>query len=263
MLEKQYTLVTGGSSGLGLAMAERLCEEGYIPILVAREESRLQQAAAGIRNKGCDCLCFAGDITDQGAMVKIRDKLQSEDIRIDFLILNAGMVTPGALADFNNPEPLKACLDTNLWGTILTTYTFAPLLSSGSRVLFISSGFGLMGAAGYAAYCASKAGIINFAAAYRRELLTREIAVHVACPGDIDTPQYQRERGEMPNWMKMAEVRGKPASAIEVAQRILKRCHGRRFLIIPDSEVYLLHLANGLLPEVIRDYLLDKLFPLP
>ena len=60
-----------------------------------------------------------------------------------------------------------------------------------------------MGAAGYGAYCASKAGVINFAESLRREVLfSRSISVFVACPGDIDTPQYHRETRDMPHWMQ-------------------------------------------------------------
>ena len=121
-----------------------------------------------------------------------------------------------------------------------------------------------MGAAGYGAYCASKAGVINFAESLRREVLfSRSISVFVACPGDIDTPQYHRETRDMPHWMQIARARGKAEPAKAVAMKILKKCKGRRLLILPNFEIQLLHLANRFLPQSVNAFLLDRMFPKP
>jgi short-subunit dehydrogenase len=127
----------------------------------------------------------------------------------------------------------------------------------------ISSGFGLMGAAGYSMYCAAKAGIVNFAESLRRELLIRKINVYVACPGDMDTPQFHEEMKSSPAWMKKVTPRKLKPPRV-VAEQILKQCRGsRKFLIIPASDVKVLVVVSKLVPRKFRDFLLDKMFPRP
>ena len=126
----------------------------------------------------------------------------------------------------------------------------------------ISSGFGLVGPAGYAVYAASKAGMIAFAESLRREILHRSIAVHVACPGDMLTPQYEKELADSPAWMRKKAPRGllSPETA---ARRILKKCSRGRFLIVINPEVFILQLVTRLLPRRLRDSLLDRVLPRP
>ena len=182
--------------------------------------------------------------------------------KIDFLILNAGVVTCKLLSDFKNSKELKHDLDINLFGTIVSAHVFLPLLIPGSRILMISSGFGLMGPAGYTVYAASKAGMINFAESLRRELLYKKIAVYVACPGDMDTPQFHEEHRTMPEWLKQGAPRGMMHPKI-AAEKILKKCNGKRFLIIINFEIFALILLTKLTPRRIRDFMIDTMFPLP
>jgi short-subunit dehydrogenase len=120
-----------------------------------------------------------------------------------------------------------------------------------------------MGTAGYSIYCAAKAGVINFAAAMRHELLSKKIAVYVACPADIDTPQFHQEKAAMPSWMTVTDARGKVMSAELCAEKILRRCKGRRFNIIINSDIALLVFIKRLLPESALNFLLDRMFPKP
>jgi NAD(P)-dependent dehydrogenase (short-subunit alcohol dehydrogenase family) len=195
-------------------------------------------------------------------LARIAKTVREEHGAIDFLILSAGAVTPKLFSDYGDPVSLRKDLDANLWGTILPVHRFLPLLPSGARILMISSGFGLMGAAGYSMYCAGKAGVVNFAGALRRELLHRRVAVYVACPGDIDTPMLHAEIEMAPAWMRKSSPR-RLASAQAVAARILKRARGRRkFLIVPSFEVGILMLIARL-PRLWLDAILDRIFPTP
>ena len=127
----------------------------------------------------------------------------------------------------------------------------------------ISSGFGIMGAAGYSIYCAAKAGVVNFGESLRRELLYKDIAVYVACPGDMDTPQYRNEVKNQPEWMRQSSPR--KVMPVEVAAReILKQCKGhKKYLILTGSDVKLLATASKILPRKWRDRLLDSMLPRP
>jgi hypothetical protein len=173
----------------------------------------------------------------------------------------------GFLEDIDKFDPefsneLRHDLDINLWGTILSAYIFLPLVSPGGKILMISSAFGLMGPAAYTVYSASKAGIINFAESLRRELLCKNISVHVACPGDIDTPQLHEEHKHMPEWFKQDDPRSMMPPDV-AAKKILNRCFKNKFLIIISLDIFSLIMLNKLLPRKLRDYLLDKMFPIP
>jgi 3-dehydrosphinganine reductase len=257
-------LITGGSSGLGLAYAELLGMEGYRIIILARNPERISKAVSSLGSKGMDVHGISADVTDLHAMEDAVLKVKTISPALDFLILNAGEVTPRLLTDFQSPLDLKKDIDIDLWGIIHTAWSFVPMLSDGGRVLMTSSGFGLMGAAGYTTYCAAKAGIINFAEALRRELLFRNIGVYVACPGDLNTPQFAGEIASQPPWMKEQSSPRKVLPADQVARKILKKCRGKaRMLILPDPSVGLLYLVLKILPASWSRLLLDKMFPKP
>ena len=158
---------------------------------------------------------------------------------------------------------MKDQIDVNLWGTILSAKLFMPFLANKSRVLFISSAFGLTAGAGYACYCAAKAGIVNFALALRRELLGKA-SIYVACPADIDTPLYREELKTLPVWMKSAKVRAKVLSAEIAAIKIIKKCQGKRFLIFISWEIFfLLSILPRFMPSSWIIWLGDRLLPTP
>ena len=256
-------LVTGGSSGLGLALAHELARQGFTPAVLARGSQRVQTAVAALRSHAPDAFGLACDVTDAEGLARAAAEVAARRGGLEFLVLNAGTVHVNRLEDFDCMDALKEDIETDLWGTVLAARFFVPLLRPGGRILCISSTLGLVGAAGYPAYCAAKAGVINFAAGLRRELLHRRITVQVACPSDIDTPQYRQEIASMPEWMGVAQARGRPSPPQTAATRILKRCRGGRFLILIDLETRLLVLARRLLPWRWSEALLDRLLPRP
>lgn len=255
-------LITGGSSGLGLAMARELGKKGYSLILIARNEQKLECAVQELKSSSYATIGYSCDITDNKQLQEVLNQLKQESVNIDLLILNAGVVTCKLLSDFSTPQELKHDLEINLWGTILSTYIFLPITAKGGRILMISSAFGLMGPAAYSVYAASKAGIINFAESLRRELLCKGISVHVTCPGDIDTPQLHEEHKKLPDWFKQNDPR-KVMSPATAAKIILKKCFKNKFLIIINFEVFMLLMLNKLLPRRLRDLFVDRIFPLP
>jgi short-subunit dehydrogenase len=257
-------LVTGGSSGLGFEMASQLAAQGYHVIIVAREKEKLENAVAAIRKKNYSTKGYAGDIRNHRDMEQIAVSLGNQPNTLDFLILNAGVVHVRLLTEYENMMEMKQDIETNLWGTILTARTFTPLLRAGSKILFVSSGFGLIGAPGYATYCAAKAGVINFAEALRRELSHKRISVYVACPGDVDTPLYREECRRMPEWMISKREKLAMVISAEVgARRILKKCSGKRFIITSDTGIVALLLAKKILPARIASFILDHMVPMP
>ncbi len=262
MVGKKIALITGGSSGLGLSMATKLAAEGYIPVLVARDTEKLEKAVNLIKNAGFTARSFTADVSRTDQIEQVAREVESEFGEIHFLVLNAGVVHTKLLLDYDNMETLKEVLEINLWGTVLCARCFVPLMKEGSKILLVSSAFALIGGAGYSTYCAAKAGVMNFGEALRRELLSKKISVYVACPADIDTPQYAQEIADSPAWMNSSH-RNRPLSAEVAAKRILKKCKGGRFLIIINSDVLLLEFIARIFPRRLKDLIIDHSLPRP
>lgn len=260
----RYAIITGGSSGLGLAFARKLAAEGYVPVLVARRQKLLDDAVSALARDGHAALAFAGDVVSPESLTAVADRVKHDCGSVDLLVLNAGSVTVKLLADYTDWQELRNDIDVDLWGTILSARVFLPLLQPGARIIMISSALGLLGAAGYTTYCAAKAGVINFAEALRRELLTRGITVHVACPADIDTPQYAAEQKAMPAWMTAgASARKSLISPDDCAAKILSCVRRNCFLITTSPDIALLSLLQRLLPWRAVTAILDRTLPRP
>ena len=241
---KKTAVITGGSSGLGYAFAEVLGQQDYQIVILARNKERLDKAIDGLVKKNIVAKGLICDITNENDVREASVKLKADYGKIDFLILNAGEVTTKLLSDYADVAELRKDMDIDLWGTIQAAYFFTPLLVEGSKMLMTSSGFGLMGAAGYSMYCAAKAGVVNFGESLRRELLCKKIAVYVACPGDMDTPQFRNEVANQPAWMKQSSPR-KVVPVEWAAKKILSQCKGhKKYLIVTGSDVKLLAIAS-------------------
>lgn len=258
-------LITGGSSGLGLEMAKNLQARGYDLILLARDQQKLDQTRQQLLQRDDRTLVktFSCDIANEDELADVFKKINTDFDRIDFLVLNAGIATIDLLGDYRSVKDVTSNIKINLLGAVATTYLSMPLLQPGAHVLFISSGFGLVGAAGYSLYASAKAGLINFADALRRELLHRQVSVHVTCPGDIDTPMLAGELENMPAWMRNNSGRGTPRPADKVADYVLKKCFRKNFMIVPSLDVSFLILVQKLLPRRLTMYIIDHVLPLP
>lgn len=256
----KIAVITGGSQGLGQAIAENLANKNYTVILIARTQAKLDDAVRKIEKNGGTALSYAADIADYDAMRKVADKIKNKFNKIDFLINNAGIIHTKQLVNTMVDE-IKYDLEVNLFGAILCSKLFVPIIKVKGKILFISSGFGLMGPAGYSIYAAAKAGVINFAEALKREL--KNISVYVAVPSDIDSPGFRIEKNNMPKWMKVSKTRGKILPANVAAEKIIRKCTGNRFFIFSNLSVYFLYILTKILPLRIRNKIIDILFPKP
>jgi len=261
----KIALITGGSSGLGLAMAKYFQVRGYELILLARNSDKLHTVKVALSKISSTSRIhiYPCDVSDEQELIKIFKEINATFTTIDFLVLNAGVATIDLLSDYETLSEVTHNIKINLLGVVSTTYLCMPLLKPGAHILFIASGFGLIGPAGYSLYATAKAGIINFSEAMRREMLNRKVMVHLSCPGDIDTPMLQGELEIMPTWMKNKMGRAKPKNAEKVANYILNKCFKGRFMIIPSVDVTFLMIVQKLLPRTLSTFLIDKILPLP
>ena len=176
---QKVAVVTGGSSGLGFEIAKRLAGEGHAVVLIARGPDRLEARKKELEALGRTVLTIAADVSNIDQMQSAAEQVRERFGRVDFLAINAGIVEPRALFTFHDLARMKKTIDVDLWGAILTSRVFGPMVVEAGRILFVSSAFGLCGGAGYATYCGAKAGVINFADALRHELSCRRIKAHV------------------------------------------------------------------------------------
>lgn len=258
----RVALVTGGSYGLGFELARVLTSAGYTTIVTGRDASKLDDAVKALSEGQGRASGYVGDVADTDAMAAIAEAVKAKHRRLDLLVNNAGICFTETV-DNMSLEQIRRLLDVTLFGQIASTKLFLPLLGEGSRILFIASAGGLVGMAGYAAYNAAKAGVVNFAEALRRELLRRKIAVHVAVPADLDTPGLKAEKQGLPAWAAAPGARGNSLAPEVAARRILAGCRDGRFLVFSDATARLLYLVTKLVPRRTRDRWFDALFPRP
>jgi len=263
MSDRKIAVITGGSKGLGLAMAKFLStKEGYFVLLIARSKSELNKAVIEINKIKGEAAAYEADVSDAASVRNIVREIREKYGGIDFLINNACLVHVGELVDLQHEE-IKKDIEIGLFGSILCTKLFLPIMNNRGKILFISSGFGLIGPAGYSVYAAIKAGIINFAESIKREARKMSVNVYVAVPSDIDTPGYRDEIESMPKWMSLAQARGRVMSSDVAAAKILSKCRGVNTLIFINFNISALYLMIRILPRNILDFILDQIFPAP
>jgi len=187
-LEGQAAFVTGGATGIGLAVSRALAARGAAVAIFARNEARAEEASAAIRAAGGKAQALAADITDSTSVDAAFGKALEQLGRVDILVNNAGLTRDGLFVRMSD-EQWDQVLDTNLAGAFRCSRAVARSMMKAryGRIVNISSVVGLMGNAGQANYAASKAGLLGLTKALARELASRAVTVNAVCPGYITT----------------------------------------------------------------------------
>ncbi|TPM26888.1 glucose 1-dehydrogenase [Mesorhizobium sp. B2-3-5] len=183
-LAGKVAVVTGGSSGLGLAMAERFAKEGASVYIMGRRTAELEKAVSSIGGKAAG---VQGDVQRIQDIDRLVDKVRREKGRIDILVANSGIVDPQPVAEATE-ENFDNTFGINVRGLYFTVNRALPLLGKGSSVILVSSIAANKGVPGYGTYTASKAAVRGFARTWTAELLDRGIRVNTISPGPFDTP---------------------------------------------------------------------------
>jgi NAD(P)-dependent dehydrogenase (short-subunit alcohol dehydrogenase family) len=176
--ERRTAIVTGGSSGIGLAVGRRLVAEGYAVVLTARTADKLAAAADEIGARA-----VAADSADPAGFARVVEATG----RVDLLVHAAGVMS-GTFVRKESLDTFESVLRTNLTSAFVVAAAVLPVMPEGGRMVFLSSSSAHAPQPGRSAYSASKAGLNAFAAALAKEVDRDGIAVHVVTTGPVATP---------------------------------------------------------------------------
>jgi NAD(P)-dependent dehydrogenase (short-subunit alcohol dehydrogenase family) len=188
-LAGKVAVITGGSSGIGLATAQRFVDEGAHVFIVGRRQSELDKAQALI---GDGVSTLAGDVTVSTDLDRLFATVLQEEGGLDILVAGSGRVEPEELGKITE-ENFDATFDLNARATLFTVQKALPLIRNGGSVILIGSTSGRMGVAGYSAYSASKAALRSYTRTWTREFNDRGIRFNTLSPGPIDTPMLDAQ----------------------------------------------------------------------
>lgn len=272
-------VITGGSSGIGLAIAAYLAVRGTQVIILARDAERLKHAerylriaAEGAGRAEAVVQAYQLDVTDRKSVDKIADSVISmknsmdddlkkesntaarSDLRREYppdLLINcAGTAYPDYFASIDS-ENFDLSMQVNLTGTWNVLKAFVPHMKAGSCIVNVSSVAGFVGTFGYTAYSAAKFGVIGLSEALRNEMAVKQINVSVLCPPDTDTPQLHRENLTKPAETKAIAGNAGVLKPEDVAKALFKGLKRKKFLIIPGTPGKMIYLLKRFFPRLV------------
>ena len=196
-------MITGGSRGIGLAMARAFADAEYAVIITARDSGRLSEAVADLKERGAWIDGIPCDVCDPAAVARAFEIIQQQYKTIDVLVNNAGVAHELLPADKLPLETWKQVINTNLTGTFLTTQAALPLMSTGGTIVNNLSVAATQPFAGMSAYNAAKFGAMGFTKALREEVRKQGIRVLALIPGATNTDIWQQFWPEAPREQMM------------------------------------------------------------
>lgn len=185
----KIALVTGGSTGIGLATARRFVREGATVVITGRRQEALDKA---LKQIGHDATGIRSDISSGDDLERVIQTISASHGRIDILFANAGGGEFAALGDITEAQVDKY-FDINVKGTLMTVQSALPLMQAGSAIVVTGSIASIQGVPAFSVYAATKAALRSFARTWASDLKGRDIRVNVVSPGVVVTPAYKSE----------------------------------------------------------------------
>ncbi|RBQ09024.1 short-chain dehydrogenase [Pedobacter miscanthi] len=213
-MNDKVAIITGGSSGIGLAIAKRFAQEGARVAITGRNQKTIDQAIAQIGPNG---LGIQGDVSKLDDLTRIYQTVAEHFGKVDTLIVNAGVYVLAPLADFTE-EQFDQVSDINFKGAFFSVQKALPVLKDGASVVLVSSTVNNKGIPNHAAYSATKAAVRSLARSFSAELLDRKIRVNVLTPGPVDTPVFASVTDSAEGAAAMKEAMGNFTPVKRVAE---------------------------------------------
>jgi NAD(P)-dependent dehydrogenase (short-subunit alcohol dehydrogenase family) len=223
--EKQTALVTGASSGIGLATARALLAQGARRVYITgRDAGKLHSAAASLGERAT---AIEADSADIASLARLHAAIAQRGDRLDILFANAGVAINNAFGD-TSPAAYNALFDINVKGVFFTVQTLLPLLNDGAAVVLNASIAGNLGMPNLSLYNASKAAVRSFARSWASDLKPRRIRVNAISPGVTRTPilhtglaMNEAQVDGLAHYLADAAPAGRMADPEEIAAAVL------------------------------------------
>lgn len=190
-LSDKIALVTGGSSGIGLATAKRFVSEGAKVIITGRRQAELDLA---VQELGDRVLGVKGDVSNLSDLDRLYGTIREEFGRLDILFANAGGGAFVPLGEITE-EHFDKYFGINVKGTLFSVQKALPLMTAGGSIVLNGSMVTIKGLPGFSVYAATKAALRSFARTWAVDLKGKNIRINVVSPGTVITPAYKSELG--------------------------------------------------------------------
>ncbi len=247
-----HAVVTGGSSGLGEAVAAELLARGVRVTLVARRAAPLEEAAARLQARYPAGAVYASpaDVTDPLQLTELFDRLAADGRDIDLLVNSAGILREGYFETLD-PSDFTDVMAVNFHGTVDTIRAALPsLLHQGGRIVNVASVAGLMGVFGYTSYAAAKHALVGFTDSLRYELEPQGVLVHLVCPGEFDSPMVEALEHDRTPENRAHTLTIPRTTTAAVARDLVRGLERGQRRIIPGRQATLAVLGQRLAPAI-------------
>lgn len=251
--------ITGGASGIGLAVARRFAARGaYVSVfdLRVRDEVMLELDNAR-RFSAIPVRTFVLDVTDSERTARLFALAAREGGAPDLVFNSAGITSAGEFERLSYDE-WDRVMRVNLYGSRNVASAALPLIAPGGRLALVAALAGVAGGYGYAAYAASKFGVVGLAEVLRVEWKPKGIGVSVICPSEVDTPAAREERKTRPVATQALKLLTGVITVDEAADEIIDGLARDRYMIVPGRKGRIGYLVAKFLPLRLLHLLADR-----
>ncbi|MDJ0745196.1 MAG: SDR family oxidoreductase [Xenococcaceae cyanobacterium MO_167.B27] len=256
---QQHGIITGGSSGIGKAVAKLLVQQGANVTIIARNQERLNLAQEELIsfkvNPQQNILALKADVSRQEEITSALETAIAHLETPDMLITSAGIAIPGYFPEIPL-EVFNQTMAVNYFGTLYAIRAVLPAMETAGKghMVLIASGAGLIGLYGYSAYSPSKFALRGLAESLRGEFKPKGIKVSLVYPPDTDTPQLVAENKTKPLPTKAITATAKTWSPEGVAREIIQGIITNKFAIAPGLEMTILDRLHSVLRPLLNWY---------
>lgn len=222
-LAGKVAVVTGGSSGIGYAIAARFVNEGAFVFIIGRRQEALD---AAVKEIGKNVQAIPADVSSLDDLERVYDEIASTRTKLDIVVANAAFVELRPL-HLVTPEHFDRTFDTNARGAWFTVQKALPIMNDGGSVVLIGSNVWFKGLPGYGAYAGTKAALRSFVRTWTAELRDRRIRANLISPGPIETPIIEgmfatkAEADTAREWLRSLSPLGRLGHPEEIASAAL------------------------------------------
>lgn len=256
MFNDKLVIITGGSSGLGKALAKRFATSGAHVVLLARDKRKLETVYREIKTlSGPDLKVsiHSCDVSDMNAVEQTFQDIASSMGTPDILVNSAGILKEGYFEDLPL-ETFGHVMNINYLGIIHCIRAVLPYFKTKKkgRIINIASLGGKIGSFGYTAYCSSKFALVGLTETLRCELTPQNITLHLVCPGEFESPMVDELNTYRTHENKVLTQTVPVLSLDLVADEVMAGIRKNRYLIIPGRTARLVEKASRFLPAITR-----------